>query len=62
MRNGQVFLVDVASTNGTQVNGGDDLNPHTPTLLKDEDVIALGSTELLVGISDVSDDTESTCL
>jgi pSer/pThr/pTyr-binding forkhead associated (FHA) protein len=56
MRNGQIFLVDAASTNGTQLNGGDDLAAHAPMLLKNGDVITMGSTELLVAISDAVDD------
>eukprot|EP00604_Paraphysomonas_vestita_P003828 CAMPEP_0174824098 /NCGR_PEP_ID=MMETSP1107-20130205/30556_1 /TAXON_ID=36770 /ORGANISM="Paraphysomonas vestita, Strain GFlagA" /LENGTH=92 /DNA_ID=CAMNT_0016049513 /DNA_START=246 /DNA_END=521 /DNA_ORIENTATION=- len=55
LRNGQVFLVDVESTNGTQLNGGDTIDPHTPLLLRDGDVITMGSTELLVSISDMTD-------
>ena len=58
MRNGKVFLVDASSTNGTQVNGGDDLAPHTPILLKNGDIITMGSTELLVTISDSVEDVD----
>lgn len=63
MRNGQVFLVDMASTNGTQLNGGEDLDAHSPVLLKNGDIITMGSTELLVTISDSVDDDgdENTC-
>lgn len=58
MRNGQVFLVDAASTNGTQLNGGDDLIAHAPVLLKNGDIITMGSTELLVTISDTVDEVD----
>lgn len=34
---------------------GDTIDPHTPLLLRDGDVITMGSTELLVSISDMTD-------
>lgn len=53
-RNGQIFLIDVRSTNGTQLNG-EDIEPQTPMKLSDGDMILLGSTELKVQIADYDD-------
>jgi pSer/pThr/pTyr-binding forkhead associated (FHA) protein len=53
IRNGQVFYVDVRSTNGSQLNG-DDVVPNVPLRLNEGDVILLGSTELCVHISDLT--------
>eukprot|EP00598_Pedospumella_elongata_P003881 CAMPEP_0184978384 /NCGR_PEP_ID=MMETSP1098-20130426/8887_1 /TAXON_ID=89044 /ORGANISM="Spumella elongata, Strain CCAP 955/1" /LENGTH=184 /DNA_ID=CAMNT_0027501507 /DNA_START=35 /DNA_END=589 /DNA_ORIENTATION=+ len=55
MRNGQVFLIDAKSTNGTQLNNID-VEPMTPLRLKDGDVVCMGSTELLVRVSDMEQD------
>lgn len=54
MRNGSVFLIDVRSTNGTQVNG-EDLEPQAPVKLKEGDVVFMGSSEVKVSISDFDD-------
>jgi len=54
MRNGSIFLIDVRSTNGTQVNG-EDLEPQAPFKLKEGDIIFMGSTEIKVSISDFDD-------
>eukprot|EP01039_Chlorochromonas_danica_P000085 gene84-92_t len=54
LRNGQAFVIDMRSTNGSQLNG-EDLEPQTPYRLKDQDVIVMGSTELQVTISDQVD-------
>ena len=82
MRNGQVFLIDAKSTNGTQLNRyvppyvsiliyfnvaslcvtfvlslhSIDVEPLTPLRLKDGDVVCMGSTELLVRVSDIEQD------
>lgn len=53
-RNGSVFLIDVRSTNGTQVNG-EDLEPQAPFKLKEGDIIFMGSTEIKLNISDFDD-------
>ena len=54
LRNGQVFLIDVRSTNGTQLNGSD-VEPQTPLKLCEGDVITMGSSELKVTITDFDD-------
>eukprot|EP01031_Cornospumella_fuschlensis_P029601 gene29601-35734_t len=55
IRNGQAFVIDMKSTNGSQLNG-EDLQDQTPYRLKDGDVITMGSTELLVHITDINDE------
>lgn len=54
LRNGQVFLIDVRSTNGTQLNGVD-IDAQAPVALKEGDMITMGSTELKVSVSDFDD-------
>jgi hypothetical protein len=54
LKNGQVFLIDARSTNGTQLNGVD-VEPLTPIRLKEGDVILMGSSELIVNITDFED-------
>ena len=36
-----------------------DVVPHTPLRLKDGDIITMGSTDLVVRISDIADSTAS---
>jgi len=57
VRNGQAFLMDTKSTNGTSLNG-DDVEPNLPFRLKTGDVISLGGTELQVTISDIDGEAE----
>ena len=54
LRNGQVFLIDAQSTNGTQLNG-EIVEALAPTRLKDGDHIIMGSTELEVNVTDFDD-------
>jgi hypothetical protein len=54
IRNGQVFLIDVRSTNGTQLNGAD-VEPQAPMKLNNDDVILMGGSELQVVITDFDD-------
>jgi len=54
LRNGQVFLMDLQSTNGSQLNG-EDVEPMKPLRLCEGDVIMMGSTELKVCITDFDD-------
>ena len=54
IRNGQVFLIDNRSTNGTQLNN-DDVEAQTPMLLKDGDVITMGGSELEVSSNNVEE-------
>eukprot|EP00596_Hydrurales_sp_CCMP1899_P008472 CAMPEP_0119052016 /NCGR_PEP_ID=MMETSP1177-20130426/73449_1 /TAXON_ID=2985 /ORGANISM="Ochromonas sp, Strain CCMP1899" /LENGTH=639 /DNA_ID=CAMNT_0007031441 /DNA_START=267 /DNA_END=2187 /DNA_ORIENTATION=+ len=58
IRNAQVFLVDARSTNGTQLNNVD-VEAQVPLRLREEDVITMGTTELMVHITDL-EDTENT--
>mmetsp|Transcript_30943 Transcript_30943/g.52321 ORF Transcript_30943/g.52321 Transcript_30943/m.52321 type:complete len:204 (+) Transcript_30943:93-704(+) len=51
-RNGQVFFLDARSTNGSMLNN-EPVEPLTPLRLKDGDVVGLGSTELVVRISNM---------
>lgn len=53
LRNGQAFVIDNRSTNGSQLNG-EDLVGGTPYRLKEGDVITMGTTELLVSIAEAS--------
>jgi hypothetical protein len=50
IRNGEAFFVDTKSTNGSQLNGND-CEGNVAYRLKDADVITMGSTELVVHIS-----------
>lgn len=50
IRNGQAFLIDASSTNGTLLNN-EEVEPITPLRLKDADVITVGSTEMSVHIA-----------
>jgi pSer/pThr/pTyr-binding forkhead associated (FHA) protein len=59
LRNGQAFLIDANSTNGTCLNN-ELMEALAPLRLKDGDVITLGSTELLVNITDMEDPQENT--
>ena len=54
IRNGEVFLVDADSTNGTQLNNVD-VAGGVPMRLKEGDVITMGSTELMVHVTDLDD-------
>lgn len=54
LRNGQVFLIDVQSTNGTQLNGVI-VEALAPLRLKDGDHIIMGSSELKVIVTDFDD-------
>jgi Mg-chelatase subunit ChlD len=45
IRNGQLFLIDLGSTNGTQVNGA---RIDQPTLLAANDTVRIGTTEFRV--------------
>jgi len=56
-RNGQVFLTDVKSTNGTSVNG-EAIRAQCPVKLSDGDLIQMGSSEIAVCIVASSDDAE----
>jgi len=51
VRNGQAFIIDTKSTNGTSLNG-EDVEPNVPLRLKTGDVITMGGTELHVTISE----------
>lgn len=55
LRNGQVFLVDVKSTNGSLLNGLQ-VESQVPFRLQEGDVITFGSTELKVSITEASDE------
>lgn len=57
IRNGQVFLIDNRSTNGTQLNN-DDVDAQTPYLLKVGDVITMGGTELEVSFNHQASDED----
>lgn len=52
IKNGQAFLVDVRSTNGTLLNNVE-IEAQVPLRLQNGDVICMGSSELLVQITDV---------
>ena len=54
IRNGQLFLLDMDSTNGTQLNG-EDVERMKPMKLSGGDVITMGSSELKVEITDFDD-------
>ena len=58
IRNGQVFLIDNRSTNGTQLNGVD-AEPQTPLLLKTGDIITMGGCELEVNVINSETDVVS---
>jgi hypothetical protein len=55
IRNGEAFFIDSKSTNGSQLNG-DECDGNIAYRLKDADVITMGSTELVVHISNSRDD------
>ena len=55
VKNGQAFLTDNRSTNGSIINGVE-MEPSVPIRLKDGDIIVMGSTELHVQVTDVEDD------
>lgn len=55
LRNGQAFIVDSKSTNGTILNNVEMEALH-PLRLQDGDIIAMGSTELLVRITTLSEE------
>jgi pSer/pThr/pTyr-binding forkhead associated (FHA) protein len=54
IRNGQVFLTDLRSTNGTLLNNVI-VEPQVPQRLKEDDKITLGTCELQVHISNFDD-------
>jgi hypothetical protein len=58
IRNGQPFFIDTQSTNGTQLNGAT-ISTQEPALLKDGDVLNIGSTEVSVNIAITEDDIDS---
>lgn len=58
VKNGQVFLIDTKSTNGTTLNG-EDVTPDTPLRLKSGDVITMGGSELHVTITELDDGSSS---
>jgi len=49
LKNDDVIITDLRSTNGTSVNG---LVINTPTILNDEDMIDMGKTKIRVAISE----------
>ena len=55
VKNGQVFLTDNRSTNGTILNGVE-IERLVPIRLKESDIIIMGTTELHVQITDVEDE------
>lgn len=55
VKNGQAFLTDNRSTNGTILNGVE-MEPLVPIRLKEGDIILMGSTELHVQVTDMDDD------
>jgi len=55
VRNGLVFLIDAKSTNGTQINGGENIEANVPFRLNVGDIITMGTTELEVGIVLIDD-------
>jgi hypothetical protein len=57
-RNGQIFMTDVRSTNGTVLNGKE-IEAQMPMRIKDGDLIAVGSTELKVQVSEYAEDLEN---
>jgi len=58
IRNGQAFIVDTKSTNGTTING-EDVDPSVPIRLKTGDIIGIGGTELHVTITEQDADEQS---
>ena len=50
VRNARVFFIDNDSHNGTRINGGDDLLPKKPYLLRDQDEIEIGDVKYLVRV------------
>ena len=58
IRNGQAFFIDTLSTNGTHLNGAS-IKTQEPALLKDGDVMLIGSTEVSVKITIVDESNDS---
>lgn len=55
IKNGQAFIIDVRSTNGTLLNGKE-IEANIPIRLTHGDVICMGGSEMHVHISDLDEE------